>query len=767
MQLLLASCPVLDPTAAYHSLAYLAAAARTRSGVEVEVRDFNVEWLRYLGEDEVITTSCAWVAERRRALSDKAVLTGTETWEYSRLCALPHLGPGDGRRAFETLRSEDSFYDLTEYRRAIATLDGLLLHASAQCYPMNLDCWQELFADGFDWRRNSDLQDVDYVLARTRPFTDFLDARVVPEMKAKGVDVLGISCTYWGTLVHSLALAAHIRRRCPGIKIVLGGVGITGWWKYLRNKQSASFLFENYVDYLVTGEGETALVELLGRLENGSSVEGVPNLVRYDEGRAAVVAPSRVHYEDLDSLPSPAYDAIDWTQYLSPSSVVLYSPTRGCYWNRCTFCDYGLATDGPTSPWRERSTELVLEDLRQIASAHSFFYLSVDVLSPKGVRKMAQGIVDEGIQIHWAAEFRLEKSYKSDLCELLSESGCVAGSMGLESANQRVIDLIDKGTRVDALPATIKNFREAGIGVQLMAFTGFPSETLEEALDTLHFLEAHKENWAIAGIGQFHLTGQAILAKQPDRFGVTLGRRSDVDVEVCPPFSSETGSRTREEEDTIHSRILQVTKQGMQPGALRGRPFLGGVDTAHTLLYFHRFGPDFFRGLREASAELEQSASLLLSDWRPVSLALEVEDSAFDLIAAAEARREHEEAIRQRYLDGGSATMPWVAKRLADSDEFKRLEHPESFYVFPDDSRTVLRTPFGLRSLIRSMNGRRTLDEVLALYRGDQREAGLGLIRRLVSNGFVTMTPPGLDDTHPTAVGLPGDPGAFIPRGGA
>ena len=133
MQLLLASCPMLDPTAAYHSLAYLAAAARTRSGVEVEVRDFNIEWLRYLGEDEVIATSRAWVAERRRTLSDKPDLTGTETWEYSRLCALPHLGLGDGRRAFETLRSEDSFYDPTEYRRAVATLDALLLHASAQC----------------------------------------------------------------------------------------------------------------------------------------------------------------------------------------------------------------------------------------------------------------------------------------------------------------------------------------------------------------------------------------------------------------------------------------------------------------------------------------------------------------------------------------------------------------------------------------------------------------------------------------------------------
>jgi len=384
-----------------------------------------------------------------------------------------------------------------------------------------------------------------------------------------------------------------------------------------------------------------------------------------------------------------------------------------------------------------------VSDLRSIAQEHHFFYLSVDVLSPKGVRKMAKAIVDEGIDIKWAAEFRLEKTYKPDFCELLRKSGCVAGSMGLESANQRIIDLIDKGTDAKTLPATIHNFTASGIGVQLMGFTGFPTETSKEALDTLEFLDTHQEDWALAGVGEFHLTAQAIVAKEPERFGVTLIRRRDVDVEVCPPYTTETGELDSEATEQLAKRKSEVGGQGMQDGLLPYRPFLGGIDTPHTLLYFERFGPEFFRHFRMLSAAMQVEAESLPTDWVPTPAAIEVNESAFDLTVSAQTRHALETTLLEQYKAGGSATTAWISERLAEQGAFHRLDNAQTFYVLPKGGRNgTIRTSFALRSLLRSMNGKRSLEEVLSLYGSAQRQVGLRLVKQLIARGFVTMIPP-------------------------
>ena len=100
----------------------------------------------------------------------------------------------------------------------------------------------------------------------------------------------------------------------------------------------------------------------------------------------------------------------------------------------------------------------------------------------------------------------------------------------MESGNQRILDLIDKGTSIAYMSQTMKNFALAGIACQLMAFTDFPTETPEEKKETFDFVSENDEYWSTGGLGTFLLTGTSMIAKNPSRFGITVVETQDCDV---------------------------------------------------------------------------------------------------------------------------------------------------------------------------------------------------------------------------------------------
>src|SRR6185295_6969573 len=100
------------------------------------------------------------------------------------------------------------------------------------------------------------------------------------------------------------------------------------------------------------------------------------------------------HTLDLakDALP-PDYSDLDLDRYLAPSRTLLYAPTRGCYWGKCSFCYYGLTA---TATYREVPPERAASELAQLSRRYGVknFYLSCDVLSPAYAVKLAQALLD-------------------------------------------------------------------------------------------------------------------------------------------------------------------------------------------------------------------------------------------------------------------------------------------------------------------------------------------------------------------------------------
>jgi hypothetical protein len=483
-------------------------------------------------------------------------------------------------------------------------------------------------------------------------------------------------------------------------------------WKYARDPGVFADVFSS-ADACVVGEGETAFVELLEAVTHGRRPDAVPNCVLLDN--ASPQRP-RIVYEDLDRIPTPDYDLLPQGAYLSPHPLVYYSPTRGCYWNRCTFCDYGLNFGTPTSPWRERDRELVLDDLERISRDHSFVYLSVDVLAPASIVKLAHGIVERGIELRWAAEMRLEQYFDRGRCDLLRESGCVAVSVGFESGCQRILDAIDKGTRLDRIETTCRSFADAGIAVQMMGFTGFPTETMDEAMESLAFLERNRQSWTVAGLGTFVLTPGAIVAQHTERF--------DLD-EAAPLEGSEIHrflgfhERSGPPKSAAEESELEEAKRALSSVDF-DRPFAGGIDAPHSILYYDRYGRAFPREVAASADERAEDDGVPLV--RAAILLPHLPYDPLSLFDDDDLERLHLESRRER-------------QRLPDADEIRRwLVDPQARLRPVIQANPALLRRDGLVvpcsaelwQVLELVDGRRSRAEILRLASGGQAaRAGL------------------------------------------
>jgi anaerobic magnesium-protoporphyrin IX monomethyl ester cyclase len=220
-------------------------------------------------------------------------------------------------------------------------------------------------------------------------------------------------------------------------------------------------------------------------------------------------------------------------------------------------------------------------------------YLAVDAISPAFLRKMCDTIENNGIKLAWSADIRLEKKFLNpEWPKFMRRAGCVALSYGLESASQRILDLIDKGLSINIVPLILRNMKSEGIACQLMCFTGFPTETIEEARQTYDFLTANAENWALAGTGEFTLTPGAIVAKDPGRFGISqqlVPAGDDIAEHIL--YCETDGTILRS--DRWRRKLARNAKSIIR--SRYDRPFVGGLDTAHTILYASKYGESWFR----------------------------------------------------------------------------------------------------------------------------------------------------------------------------
>lgn len=591
MKIVLIHPPLDDPTIPYHATAYLAGHLHAKGFDDVVMRDVNIEFV----DDTLKADNIRWVYEeierRLENFQHAGELAYQDQEAYYRLLAARRIDPAEITEAVSTLRHKDSFLDYASYLKSVNTLVAYMGVMGSLCYPAEYYGFQQVVAGHFSLASLSDLFDESLSDCACLPFNRYFHKRIVHDPDFQSGDIFGISVVYDHQIYHAFQFARLLKKQWPSKKVIFGGTAITQMYKYMIDKNGMRNFFR-YCDAIVVGEGETAICEIAAA--NGELAgRKFANTITYSSQEDKLDFPD-VRYENVSSLGTPIYDH-PWHLYLSPERGVNYSPTRGCYWNRCTFCDYGLNTDKPTSPWRERTIAQVISDLQSAKTAFGvkYVYFAVDVMAPGYLERLSDAIVDAGLDIKWAAELRMERIFSVERAQKMAKAGCVCVSFGMESGNQRILDLIDKGTKLEYMSATMKNFAAAGIACQLMAFTDFPTETPAEKAATYEFIRNNRDYWSSGGMGAFLLTGTSMLAKNPERFGITLLQTKDADVRraVAYRVDGETGQRLTLTEEADASFD---DHGGIFPEVLF-RPWAGGTDSLHTMIYFDKYGQQFFK----------------------------------------------------------------------------------------------------------------------------------------------------------------------------
>lgn len=606
MRLVLIHAPLDDPTLPYHSTAYLAGQLNKNGFKDVALRDINIEFVNYCLSPGAINRFIAEAEDMRNRLSHRASLAFEEQEQFINLTGAQHIDPEEIARIPAVFRNRDRFEDFSTYLRALHHFQQYMGLLGALSYPSQILNMVHGARGRYSAYNFNDLLSPELGARTCYPFEQYFLDVLAHDPQFDAADILGVSIIYDHQLMHALHLARLLRKRWPEKKILLGGTSISQCYKYVRDKSLMARFFD-LCDAIVVGEGESAICEIA---ESGGRVEGrtdFTNTITYDRGRDRLHLPV-IKYEKVSELASPLYNH-SWDLYLSPERGINYSPTRGCYWNRCTFCDYGLNTDGPTSPWRERKIPDVIADLKDVREKHNvkYVYFAVDVMAPGYLERLSDAIVAEGLDIRWSAELRLEKIFSAERCRKMAQAGCVCISFGMESGNQRILDLIDKGTKVSFMSQTMRNFSDAGIAVQLMAFTDFPTETPEEKAETIRFVNENEPYWSTGGMGTFLLTGTSMIAKNPEKFGLVTVQFDGADSPRGLSFrlNKESGQRTA----LVEQADASFDESGDVFPAQLGRPWAGGTDTLHSMIYYGRYGRRFFKeeGLRIMTGVQEEA----------------------------------------------------------------------------------------------------------------------------------------------------------------
>lgn len=569
--------PLCDPTAPYLSVPLLAACLR-RAGIDVLAIDANAQAVSWLLRRDTMAGFADRVRARfaeldaRPSLDLAGQLDLVQTFQA--LDAAQRT-PDAVDQAVAVLRDPVRFFDPTAYDAAVRTVEDALEVAAAACAPLRIDFTS--------WRTPFSLLDPDQIRRDAAPDRDPFHAwyagPLANRLRAWNPGIVGVSVAFPGQVQAAFAMAYAIRAALPRAFLVCGGPAISQILLRLDPKRIDDVL--GPFDCAVAGEGEDALIDLVRAAEAG------------DRPRERLITTG---VQDLADLPAPDFTDLVPGPYLSPEPVLPYDAARGCYWGRCAFCHYGPVAQG-TARYRERPAATAAAHLRDLSTRHGarLFYLSEDTLSPRGAKALAAALGDAGGGIRWATDIRPEPSLDDATCRALAAGGLLAVSVGVESANPRVLACIDKGVRVDQVEAAVRALAHAGIAVEAMAFTGFPGETTAQALDTVRWLGRMRPALSLFICGEFALTHGSRVAREPASFGIdeVWGVGGDV---------LRSGLFWRGRTPGPDQRVDEAVERLSRRWRLRSYPWAGSLSTAHTLLWYDRDGPAVFKGWPRAGS---------------------------------------------------------------------------------------------------------------------------------------------------------------------
>ncbi len=498
--------------------------------------------------------------------------------------------------AKNVLKDENRFFQFDTYSKAYTNLKIAMQLISYTHHPSRVDL------DSFFMQGNPE-ENLSGILIATKdtvrnPFLHIFEEHLAPKIPWNDYGIVGLSIIHVGQVIPGLTLARQLRTLYPHLHIVVGGSVFNRHADLLDDKQE---LFKEFFHSLIVSEGELPLDQLVCHLKENKPLHTVPNLIHL-EGDTVIRNPKSeaLPYEDLVC---PTFDQLPLEKYLMPYPVLPYMSSRGCYWGKCTFCTHSFIYD---SHYRKENEVRVAEELDHLSKKYKtkYFTFSDEAISPNAFNRISKEILRRKLEMRSLGMLKFESSEKEtpELFDDIYRAGFLMLFFGLESANDRILSVIDKGCDQETERAVLKHSSEAGIWNHLYLFFGFPTEEREEAEDTIKFTieNSEVESGIIHSVGQsiFALEKDSAIYHNPSKFKIDrIIQDPERDLAIVFDYEISTGM-PREEVLNVYENFDSIIEEHFP-----SRKIWNYLSREHFLLYLDHYGKEEILNMAPTTVE--------------------------------------------------------------------------------------------------------------------------------------------------------------------
>jgi len=608
--------PQWSPTHPYLSTPSLAAFL-IDNGFEVNQKDLNIEFYSYVLRPEFLQERAKKLTQRFKELDTAEYLDPELQTEYMNLFDVLSDHQTVCNRithALIEIRSGD-FFNFTSLKKNLWLIERALklVSLSYEKTEITLTSFSSQYSE-------YNLSDILNAISEEQEelMRSVLPALLRPWLDTFTPTLLGISVTGVSQIIPAMIAGAWIKQQYPNIHIVVGGSIITRW---ASEYNELAPLFLKCFDSLIVFEGERPLAMLARVLENKEDFKKVPNLI-YMENHSVIVNSAEKSL-DINSLPTPVFDGLPFEQYLSPFLVLPILTSRGCYWNKCTFCDHSFIYGNHYS---FRSAQNVVNDLEKLTNRYKtrYFAFSDEAVAPERMRELCIEIQKQKLNLAYVTAIRFESAFEDDkLVESMKASGLKAVFVGFESGSEITLSAMRKGTSPDKIQNIINKFSKVGIWVHLFVMLGFPTETEDDYLATEVFIRNNRSSINSLGASTFGLCRYSYVCRHPDDFHIIVKDDTSITLPIFYPFQSnfipETSIKDR-------SKRFEMMIQEVFPDHRVWR----SLERGHLLLYLDRFSTEEIQNLdiNRKTAQYSRGDGYLLNPF------VSITHTHFDLTSA-------------------------------------------------------------------------------------------------------------------------------------
>jgi len=353
--------------------------------------------------------------------------------------------------------------------------------------------------------------------------------------------VVGLAAVFDEQMPAAVHCARLIKQCSPDVHVTMGGPFITTHLDALNNPD-----FFSLVDSLIFDEGETPLERLYEEIRSGDpDLEKVPGIMfRSPQGeiRKKNAAPPL----DMERLAFVDYQACGLEHYPLPVAEMRLAVrlSRGCYWQRCTFCRVGLSF---CKNFQQPSIDRIFSEIEHVVRTTGVtnFFFSDESSHPLVLEQLSHKILDSGLRIAWSFHTRIDRKLNAARVELFKQAGCNGFQVGIETFSNRLLKVLGKGISEELIAEVLQDIRGI-LPVHAYMIVGIPGETEQEANRSYEIIQEYKANGLLQGahFTLFHLLPGSDMWKNPENYGIRLGPSDpaqDCKPNLCAAFTMKDG----------------------------------------------------------------------------------------------------------------------------------------------------------------------------------------------------------------------------------